>query len=189
MALDTTPLTETSAFTPDICPPLANSAIASADVAASLQKLANRTLFLNDRRPRLYSDAGDDADGSPGFFATFNSSSYTDGPFVDVPNVEVGDVIIVRAALLCVGDFTNVARLRLRNIDDFAGTPTGELDISGAVTSISQPATTSTWIQVSLQGRVEVTEAGTTRVKIVGKAFTNAINVQTYALDAEHYKT
>lgn len=49
MALSGTPLTETSAFTANIYPPQANSGIASNDVAAGEQALANRTKYLKDR--------------------------------------------------------------------------------------------------------------------------------------------
>jgi len=51
MALDTTPLTETSAFTANIYPPQANSGIASNDVAAGEQALANRTRYLYNGGP------------------------------------------------------------------------------------------------------------------------------------------
>jgi hypothetical protein len=50
MALDTTALTETSAFTANVYPPLSNTTVVAADVAAGEQALANRTLFLNDTK-------------------------------------------------------------------------------------------------------------------------------------------
>jgi hypothetical protein len=79
MALSSTPLTETSAFTANVYPPQPNSGIASNDIAAPLQALANRTKFLNDTK---FDKAGgavtDDIVMSPGVNTTFSAArSYT----------------------------------------------------------------------------------------------------------------
>jgi hypothetical protein len=50
MALNGTPLTPVSVFTANVFPPLPNSAVESADVAAGEQALLNRTEYLEDAK-------------------------------------------------------------------------------------------------------------------------------------------
>jgi len=169
---------------------LANSPVLSADVNVIAERVYRRTKYLYDRRlVRTYEASGDDGDATPGYFATFNTGSYTDGVALNVPGAMTGDVIVVRATLLCVGDFQNVARLRLQYIADFGGgSPSAQTNVSGAAMSISQPATSTTWIQVPLQGRISVDRDGVVRVIVVGKTFLDNLNVQTYTLIAERHQ-
>jgi hypothetical protein len=106
MASSSTPLTETSAFTANVYPPQANSGIASNDIAAPLQALANRTKWLRDEKSRVYYHPTPDTDGAPSY--TNATTVYTDIAAVQFADpateeVAVGDVV----ELHFTGTFTN----------------------------------------------------------------------------------
>lgn len=148
---------------------------------------ANTTAITN--KVAVFEDAGDDGDATPAPFFSFSSSSYTTGVTLDVTSCQTGDVLVVEASLSGNGTFTNVARLRLQRVTGFGGgTPSSQDNISGAVRSISQPASSTTWVDAVLKGTVTVDQAGTVRIYVVGKAFTNTLDIRNYSITVQRIR-
>jgi hypothetical protein len=157
----------------------------ASNIATNTSSIATTTGKL----PVAFSVNGDDADGSPAPFASFSTGSYTDGVALNVTGVLSGDIIQVEMTILCNGDFQNVARVRLQYIADYGGgSPSAQTNISGAVASITQLASSTTWARVTLQGSVTADRNGTLRIILVGKTFLDTLDVRDYSINAVRFR-
>jgi hypothetical protein len=103
-------LTETSAFTAAVYPPLANSPVLSNDVAAGEQALANRTKWLYDQKSRIYHHPTPDTTETPSYTnATTVYTTVAAVQFADpaTEEVAVGDVVEISFT----GTFTNTTEV------------------------------------------------------------------------------
>jgi hypothetical protein len=180
MASSSTPLTETSAFTANVYPPQANSGITSNDVAAPLQALANRTLYLNNKTGTIY-EYTFDSDAAP---PTWELVTATGAGFVGSPYGETFDLVIgtayVEVPACVVGDLLDISvhgsaswapnspgnwsLLRAIVTEDYGGSPAVS-NVDAAKALVGAPDVLQSF---ALAGTFTVATAGVARVSIQG---------------------
>lgn len=146
--------------------------------AADIRRVAAAALgnheYLFNRRKRIPVVWVFDDETPPFLFYQFSLDSAYEDPatdgYVDVPNVAIGDVIMVQGMFLCENSGAATGeggRVRLTAVDDFGGAPVTNA-VPGARAYIS-PGTSPNMVPVTLIGKHVVVRAGTTRIKVQGR--------------------
>lgn len=159
-------------------PPDLTQAMTASSVNVPFEALGDRTAYLlyiagkARTATAQFSSVMDDNDGGPSTYATFSTSSYTDGLTIDVPDCVDGDTFSIGFTALADGVFTGTAALRIDEIYDYGGGgATAQAHISGALfRTIPQVSGTSP-IPICMNAAATATASGAARFIVVGKIF------------------
>lgn len=157
-----------------------NAKPSALNFAQAVEGLADRTTFLANRGSRgAYVQASTSNTPATGtiYGATGGSGQFTEfaatgglTPYLDVPDLEVGDVLLVwvSGSFVQGGNGTsNYAEIKLYATQDYGGSPPPAAAIQGAHARVNA-ATGDTPLPIMVQGLLVITTAGTCRVRLRG---------------------
>lgn len=158
------------------------------------EQLANGIAWLADRtRTDVFFTQNDDGDGPVTVYYTFDDTgapAYQDGPFIDVTGCLEDDVLVARFQGLFRGNFVQVAAIRLDFILDFGGgNQSAQAHFAGALARFAPAASATDPFPGALQGYQVVDRDGTARIKLVGKTFTDDLElISAYTIIVDRYR-